>query len=129
MRRRPTTAALVAEKSVLASIARGRTLADILQPVTRFVEARAKGTRSTILIMDQDRRRLRPASVSIRPASWRAAVAKFEIGPSAASCGTAAFTGEPVITRDIAVDPLWSAYKDPVLKHGMRTAARLALHA
>jgi PAS domain S-box-containing protein len=42
------------------------------------------------------------------------------IGPSAGSCGTAAYRGEPVIVEDIASDPLWSAYCDLALSHSLR---------
>jgi C4-dicarboxylate-specific signal transduction histidine kinase len=42
------------------------------------------------------------------------------IGPSAGSCGTAAYRGKPVIVSDIATDPLWVDYRDLALSHGLR---------
>ena len=42
------------------------------------------------------------------------------IGPSAGSCGTAAFRGEPVIVEDIATDPLWAEHRDLALRHSLR---------
>src|SRR3981189_1384170 len=41
------------------------------------------------------------------------------IGPSAGSCGTAAYRGEPVIVEDIATDPLWADYRDLALPHSL----------
>ena len=40
--------------------------------------------------------------------------------PAEGSCGTAVYRNEPVIVSDIAADPLWSAYKDVALAHGVR---------
>ena len=42
------------------------------------------------------------------------------IGPSAGSCGTAAYRREPVIVEDIATDPLWDGYREVALAHGLR---------
>jgi PAS domain S-box-containing protein len=41
------------------------------------------------------------------------------IGPSAGSCGTAAYRGEPVVVEDIATDPLWADYRDLALPHSL----------
>ena len=42
------------------------------------------------------------------------------IGPSAGSCGTAAYFGEQVIVEDIATDPLWVDYREAALPHSLR---------
>jgi PAS domain S-box-containing protein len=42
------------------------------------------------------------------------------IGPSAGSCGTAAYRAEPVIVSDIATDPLWADKRDLALAYGLR---------
>ena len=54
------------------------------------------------------------------PESFTRAVDGQPIGPHAGSCGTAAFRGEPVFVEDIAVDPLWDAYRAAALPHGLR---------
>jgi GAF domain-containing protein len=41
------------------------------------------------------------------------------IGPIMGSCGTAAFTGRPVIISDIATDPLWADHKQNALPFGL----------
>jgi PAS domain S-box-containing protein len=41
------------------------------------------------------------------------------IGPSAGSCGTAAYRGEPVIVEDIATDPLWAEHRDLALSNSL----------
>jgi GAF domain-containing protein len=42
------------------------------------------------------------------------------IGPAVGSCGTAAFSKQPVYVSDIATNPLWVNYKDLALAHGLR---------
>jgi diguanylate cyclase (GGDEF)-like protein/PAS domain S-box-containing protein len=40
-------------------------------------------------------------------------------GPCAGSCGTAAWRGEPVVSIDIAHDPLWADYRQLALPYGL----------
>src|SRR5262249_44767400 len=42
------------------------------------------------------------------------------IGPSAGSCGTAAYRGEQVIVSDIVTDPLWADYRELAVAHSLR---------
>ena len=44
------------------------------------------------------------------------------IGPSAAACGTAAWRRAPVLSRDIAVDPLWGEHRALMAELGLRAA-------
>jgi hypothetical protein len=41
------------------------------------------------------------------------------IGPTAGSCGAAAYWSQPVIASDIASDPLWFERKELALAHGL----------
>ena len=41
------------------------------------------------------------------------------IGPAAGSCGTAAYTKQTVIVRDIQSDPLWADYRQLAKEHGL----------
>ena len=54
------------------------------------------------------------------PKSFTRSIDGKRIGPNAGSCGTAAFSGEPVIVEDIATHPLWQDYRDAALEHGLR---------
>ncbi len=71
--------------------------------------------------MQSDGQRLRPGSApSLPEAYWGAIDSGIEIGPSAGSCGTAAFRKEPVIVSDIASDPLWEGPREFTLSFGLR---------
>jgi C4-dicarboxylate-specific signal transduction histidine kinase len=113
---------LSAEKQTLEVIASGASLTDILDNLCRCIDAQAPGAMTTILLMDPDGQRLWPAAGPRVPSGWTQAITPLPIGPSAGSCGTAAFRKEPVVTSDIAIDPLWRGYRDAALRHGLRAS-------
>jgi PAS domain S-box-containing protein len=111
-------ALLVVERRILEMVARGDSLAEILDSLCRFVEAQANGGLASISLVDGDR--LRHGAAPSLPKAYTDAINGITIGPSAGSCGTAAYRGQPVIVEDIASDPLWSTYCDLALSHSLR---------
>ena len=111
-------ALLVVERRILEMVARGDLLAEILDSLCRFVEGQASGVLASISPLDGDR--LWYGAAPSLPKAYTDAINGMAIGPSAGSCGTAAYRGEPVIVEDIASDPLWSAYCDLALSHSLR---------
>ena len=99
-------------------VARGDSLAEILDSLCRFVEGQASGVLASISLLDGDL--LRHGAAPSLPKAYTDAINGLAIGPSAGSCGTAAYRGEPVIVEDIASDLLWSAYRDLALSHSLR---------
>jgi len=63
---------------------------------------------------------LRHGAAPSLPLAYTEAIDGVGIGPSAGSCGTAAYRAEPVIVSDIATDPLWADYRDLASAHGLR---------
>ncbi len=113
---------LSAEKRALEMIAHGASLTDILQELCRAIDAQAPGIISSVLLMDPDGQRLRPAAGDRVPSGWAQAITPVTIGPCVGSCGTAAFLKRPVIVSDIASDPLWVDFREVALSHGLRAA-------
>src|SRR3989454_198030 len=113
---------LSAEKRSLEMIAHGASLTEILQQLCRAIDAQAPGTITSVLLMDPDGQRLRPAAGDRVPSGWAQAITPVTIGPCVGSCGTAAFLKKPVIVSDIASDPLWVDFRDIALSHGLRAA-------
>jgi PAS domain S-box-containing protein len=109
---------LVAEGRILEMVIRGDTLAEILDSLCRLVEGQASGLLASISLLDGNR--LRHGAAPSLPGAYSDAIDGAEIGPSAGSCGTAAYRGEPVIVEDIATDPLWAEYRDLALPHSLR---------
>ncbi|HEY1014818.1 MAG TPA: PAS domain S-box protein [Herpetosiphonaceae bacterium] len=115
------TEAMVAEQNrILELIARGGGQAAVLAALAAYIEQQIPGMLCSILLLDPGGSRLSHLLAPRLPASYRAAVDGVEIGVGVGSCGTAAATGEMVISADIANDPLWADYRDLALSHGLR---------
>jgi PAS domain S-box-containing protein len=99
-------------------VAKGNSLAEILDSLCRLVETQAGDVLASILLVDGDH--LRHGGAPSLPKAYTDAINGTVIGPSAGSCGTAAYRGEPVIVEDIATDPLWADYRDLALPHSLR---------
>src|SRR5204862_2502051 len=112
---------LAGERQVLELVARGTPLAVVLDTLMRLIEGLAgEGLLASILLLDEDGAHLRHGAAPSLPAAYNHAIDGLAIGPSAGSCGTAAYRREAVVAGDIATDPLWAAYRDLALPHGLR---------
>jgi PAS domain S-box-containing protein len=118
--RKRAEALLAGEKRLLEMVARGDSLALILDALCRLVEELASGALSSILLLEPNGNQLRHGAAPSLPKAYIDAIDGGVIGPSAGSCGTAAYRAEPVIVSDIATDPLWADYRDVALPHGLR---------
>jgi PAS domain S-box-containing protein len=118
--RKRAEALLSGEKRLLEMIAKGDSLALILDALCRLVEELSSGSLSSILLLDPNGNRLWHGAAPSLPTSYTEAIDGGVIGPSVGSCGTAAYRKEPVIVSDIATDPLWADYRDLALAHGLR---------
>jgi len=116
--RKRTESLFTGEKRILEMVAIGASLAEILDSLCRLVEEQASGVLASILLLDGDR--LRHGGAPSLPKAYADAIDGIVIGPSAGSCGTAAYRGEPVIVADIATDPLWATYRDLASPHSLR---------
>ena len=108
---------LAVERGILERLAKGDSLAEILDSLCRLVESHASGVLPSISLLDGDRLRHRIAPSLPKP--YTDAINGDAIGPSARSCGTAAYRAEPVIAGDIATDPLWAEHRDLALSHSL----------
>jgi PAS domain S-box-containing protein len=98
-------------------VAKGNSLAEILDSLCRLVEAQPGEVLASILLVDGNH--LRHGGAPSLPKAYTDAINGTVIGPSAGSCGTAAYRGEPVIVEDIATDPLWADYRYLALPHSL----------
>jgi GAF domain-containing protein len=109
------------QSDVVAELERGDSLEHILDRHLLTVEAMSDSEILTsVLILSEDGKRLTHGAAPSLPQVYREAIDGLEIGPSTGSCGTAAYSGQPVYVTDIATDPRWAAYKDFALPHGLR---------
>jgi PAS domain S-box-containing protein len=108
------------QRRVLEAIATGVELRSVLTTIARFHETQSDGVECAIHLIDDDGLTLRLASApSMRP-RFAEAMDNIVAGPDTASCGTAAYRREPVVTVDISTDDVWKDYRAWALEEGYR---------
>ncbi len=110
-------ALLVGEKRLLEMIAKAEPLSDVLDFLARLIESQSRGSLCSVLFLDQ--KTLRHVAAPSLPQAYTSAIDGVTIGPGVGSCGTAAYTGQPVVVSDIAADPLWRDYRELALSHNL----------
>src|SRR5882762_538304 len=118
--RKRTEALLAGQKRVLEMVAKGDALPRILDALCRVVEEHSSDILSSFLLLDANGTHLRHGAAPRLPQSYIDAIDGVAIGPTGGSCITAAHRAAPVVVSDIAADPLWAAYRDLPLAHGLR---------
>ena len=108
------------DKTVLEMISGGAPFSDVLLILSKTIEDRSSGLLCSILLLDPVLKTLRHGAAPSLAEDYIRAIDGMAIGPSAGSCGTAAYFGKPVTVTDIVNDPLWSDYRDLALSHGLR---------
>src|SRR5439155_20380129 len=108
------------DRRVLELIAEGASLGEVLDALTHAIERIASNCFCSVLVLDEEGRRLLKGSGGSLPDAYISAVHGLEIGPDVGACGTAAFRGETTIVEDIATDYRFASDKDFILSHGLR---------
>src|SRR5882724_7483478 len=118
--RKRREALLAGENRVLEMVAKGDSLADILDNLCRLVEEQSSGVLASILLMDPNGKQLRHGAAPNLPKAYNDAIDGLVIGNSEGSCRTAAYRAEQVIVSDIATDLLWADFRELALAHSLR---------
>ena len=110
------------KKRLLELVARGTPLQQLLDSITRSIEAMEPECLCTVLLLDEEHRRfLMSASGPSLPPEYMRAINGMEIGPEVGACGSAAYRNQPVIVEDVATDYRFAAAKDFVMGFGLRS--------
>src|SRR5713101_2255309 len=118
--RKRREALIAGENRVLEMVAKGDSLADILDKLCLLVEEQSSGVLASTLLMDPNGKQLRHGAAPNLPKTYTEAIDGTFIGPAVGSCGTAAYRAEQVIVSDIAADPLWADFRELALAHSLR---------
>ena len=114
-------ALLSGQTRILEMVAMGTSLKELLEALVLMIQEQANGMLCSVLLVSSDGEVLRPGAAPSLPASFNQAVSQgIPIGPNQGSCGTAAHRAEPVVSADIANDPIWADYRELALSHGLR---------
>lgn len=108
------------QRQILEMIASGQPMKETLDALLHMIELQSPDMLCSILLVDTDGIHVHHAAGPSLPEEFLAAFDGFPIGPSAGSCGTAAWRREPVFVADIATDPLWENYQQYALPYGLR---------
>src|SRR5882757_5869740 len=112
---------LAAEKRTLEMMANGASLSEVLNDLCASIDAHAPPVASMVCLMDGEW--LSPCAGPHVPATFKAAITPWRIGPARASCGTAAFTKQRVIVPNVSDDPRWpDEARDLAVIHGFSAA-------
>ncbi len=107
------------ERSALEQLAAGTALRDVLAVLVRGIQELEPRMTASLLLLDAAGQRFTQCIAPSMPEDYNRALEGIAIGPAVGSCGTAAFRREPVFVADVVTDPLWTAYRELVLLHGM----------
>src|SRR6266536_1310704 len=118
--RKRREALLAGENRLLEMVARGDSLAAVLDSLCLLVEEQSSDVVASILLMDPNGKQLRHGGAPNLPKAYTEAIDGAFIGPSVGSCGTAVYRAEQVIVSDIATDSLWVDFRDLALAHSLR---------
>ena len=109
------------DRDARAERAAGDSLEEILNRYLLAVEAAGDGDLLTsVLLLDDEGRRLLHGAAPSLPRSLCAAIHGQEIGPGRGSCGTAAYLGHAIYVTDIETSPLWADFRDLARAHDLR---------
>src|SRR4029077_19060974 len=110
-----------AEKQTLEKMANGASLSEVLNDLCVSIDAHGSPVTSMVCLLDGEW--LSPCAGPHIPATFKAAITPWRIGPDRASCGAAAITKQRVIVPNISNDPRWpDDARDLTLSHGFVAA-------
>jgi diguanylate cyclase (GGDEF)-like protein len=118
--RRRAEALLRSQRDMLELIANGAPLEHTLAALAKTIEQQDDKLLCSVLLLDKDGIHLRHAAAPSMPDEYIRQIDGIAIGPSAGSCGTAAFHRQMVIASDIRTDPRWTSYRDLAERFGLR---------
>jgi diguanylate cyclase (GGDEF)-like protein/PAS domain S-box-containing protein len=105
--------------AILGMIAQAEPLSRILQAIVREIESEIPDAYGSVLLLNQEGKRLYTSAAPRLPAFYNDAINGIEIGIGVGSCGTAAYLGERVVVEEIATHAYWQPYKDLAKKAGL----------
>jgi PAS domain S-box-containing protein len=119
----------VARRQCFDALLAGRPLPAVLDLLARGIEGQLEGGYCAVMLLDETGLRLRTAAApSIAPA-FTAAIEGESIGPTAGSCGAAAYLNTAVIVEDIATDLRWAPWRDRAIGAGLRACWSIPVRA
>ena len=115
------------QTKMLDLLVREAPTSEVMTMMCREVERITPDVVASVLRVEDGR--LRNLAAPSLPAVYCQAVEGVPIGPLTGCCGTAAFTGKPVVARDIATDENWVGIAHLALDHGLVACWSSPIHS
>lgn len=106
---------------IVEMLTSGYTLQQVLAAIVYMIEDTIKGAYASILLLDENGKSLILGAAPSLPDTYNEAIDGLKIGPTAGTCGKAAYTAKRVVTEDILSDPHWAPWKDIAQKSWLRS--------
>lgn len=107
----------VLQYKMLDAMVREVPMLELMQRLCAEVESIAPQVLCSVLRVEDGK--LRTLAAPSLPESYSRLVDGIPVAPRTGSCGTAAYTGQTIIARDIAHDPNWEGISSEALRHGL----------
>lgn len=107
----------VLQHKMLDAMVREVPTAEVMQMMCLEVEKIAPQVLCSVLRVEDGR--LRHLAAPSLPEPYIRLVDGVPVGPKTGACGTAAHSGQTVVSRDIATDPNWEGISHLALQHGL----------
>ncbi len=117
---KPDEALHLAEQHALELVAKGTALKDVLTFICRTIESYTAPMLCSVMRVSEDRTCLQFEAGPSLPEEYTRMVDGIPIGPTAGSCGRAAYSGILTVVEDSGVYPLCEDCAHAVLPHGLR---------
>jgi diguanylate cyclase (GGDEF)-like protein len=101
-------------------IARDAPLTEVLEELVGGIENYEPSVIPCVVLLNRDSNTLHPGAGPSLPPAWLTAIDGVVIGPNIGSCGSAAWSGELVITEDMSTDDKWAPVREFALECGLR---------
>jgi diguanylate cyclase (GGDEF)-like protein len=93
-------------------IARDAPLRDVLSELVEGIKEYEPSFMPCVVLLDRETSTLHPGAGPSLPPHWLEAIDGVVIGPNIGSCGSAAWSGELVISEDLSTDPKWAPIRE-----------------
>ncbi len=111
---------VASQQRVHELIADGSPLEDVLVELVGGIERHDPSVIPCVVLLDRESNTLHPGAGPSLPPHYLAAIDGVVIGPNIGACGSAAWSGQLIISDDIGEDPRWAPIRDFVLDAGLR---------
>jgi diguanylate cyclase (GGDEF)-like protein/PAS domain S-box-containing protein len=114
-------ALLEGQNHILEMMVKGEPLEKVLDELIKTVEKHCNQLICSILLVDDEGKRLLHGAAPSLSMDYNRQIDGIKIGPSAGSCGSAAYLKERVVVSNILEDSRWDGFRIPAMRHGLKS--------